>query len=195
MQVLYDLNRAWGTPPMRHETLVMKRDCLLWAGRCRPALCLDFHAPGASEGGGCYFFVPGPDAFPEQHQDAQEWTDALASAMGERFNFYRLSAGDDEILAERALEHVERGPLMRQEMADAVRGFFERLDLTGAVRTPEGPTKTRLVNLATFSAACRSAVERDGYTREVHLISDREAPGRLVVSLANIVRRQLKWDF
>lgn len=79
----YDLNRAWGSPPMRHETLVMRRDCVLWSERCRPTLCLDFHAPGASESAGCYFFLPEPDAFPQQHAEAEKWSDALAASMGE----------------------------------------------------------------------------------------------------------------
>jgi hypothetical protein len=43
----YDLNRAWGTPPMRHEVLVFQRDMQRWKERCRPVLGIDFHAPGA----------------------------------------------------------------------------------------------------------------------------------------------------
>ena len=32
----YDLNRAWGSPPMRHETRVMQQDIRRWKERCRP---------------------------------------------------------------------------------------------------------------------------------------------------------------
>lgn len=53
-----DLNRAWGIPPMRHETLVMKADIRRWKKRCSPSLILDLHAPGACETAGCYFFLP-----------------------------------------------------------------------------------------------------------------------------------------
>lgn len=53
----YDLNRAWGSPPMRHETKVIKTDMNRWAGRCKPFLSLDFHAPGICEFSGIYSFV------------------------------------------------------------------------------------------------------------------------------------------
>ncbi|MCM8767330.1 MAG: hypothetical protein NC816_00110 [Candidatus Omnitrophica bacterium] len=53
----YDLNRAWGTPPMRHETLVIQRDIMRWKERCKPFLAIDFHAPGANEKEGAYFFI------------------------------------------------------------------------------------------------------------------------------------------
>jgi len=78
----YDLNRAWGRPPMRHETLVIQNDCRRWASRCQPVLCLDFHAPGASEADGCYFFLPNPDSSPEFHKAGEQWARTLAESMG-----------------------------------------------------------------------------------------------------------------
>lgn len=54
----YDLNRAWGQPPMRHETLVIQRDMLRWRGRCLSRAALDFHAPGLDEFSGIYAFMP-----------------------------------------------------------------------------------------------------------------------------------------
>lgn len=54
----YDLNRAWGYPPMRHETQVIMRDMKRWAERCKPLVSIDFHAPGACENYGIYSFVP-----------------------------------------------------------------------------------------------------------------------------------------
>jgi len=57
----YDLNRAWGSPPMRHETLVFQQDMRRWAKRCRPMAGCDFHAPGASE--------------------AEEWSNAIGEAL------------------------------------------------------------------------------------------------------------------
>jgi len=50
----FDLNRAWGQPPMRHETRVLRQDLQRWKERCRPILALDLHAPGASERDGVY---------------------------------------------------------------------------------------------------------------------------------------------
>ncbi len=44
-----DLNRTWYPLPKgfasRHETVVYQRDIARWAGVCRPAFALDFHAP------------------------------------------------------------------------------------------------------------------------------------------------------
>ncbi|MCM8785924.1 MAG: hypothetical protein NC827_01845 [Candidatus Omnitrophica bacterium] len=53
----YDLNRAWGLPPMRHETLVIQRDIIRWSERCIQFLAIDFHAPGACEKDGAYFYI------------------------------------------------------------------------------------------------------------------------------------------
>ena len=79
----YDLNRAWGSPPMRHETLVIRRDMDLWKGRCRPAAALDFHAPGACETDGIYAYLPDPEEFPRHVEAANEWAAALGEALGE----------------------------------------------------------------------------------------------------------------
>ncbi len=54
----YDLNRAWSSPAMRHETHVIKIDVDAWAAKCKPFVALDFHAPGACENDGAYCFVP-----------------------------------------------------------------------------------------------------------------------------------------
>ena len=54
----HDLNRAWTTPPMRHEVTVIRGDMARWSRRCRPALVVDLHAPGPTETDGAYFFLP-----------------------------------------------------------------------------------------------------------------------------------------
>ncbi len=54
----HDLNRAWGNPPMRHETLVIMRDIQRWRERCSPCVSIDFHAPSVLENDGVYTFVP-----------------------------------------------------------------------------------------------------------------------------------------
>ncbi|MCX7805407.1 MAG: M14 family zinc carboxypeptidase [Planctomycetota bacterium] len=77
----YDLNRAWGNPPMRHETLVYQRDMKRWKERCRPILCVDFHAPGGSENDGAYLYLPRPDGFPDAHRAASEWASAIAAGL------------------------------------------------------------------------------------------------------------------
>jgi predicted deacylase len=77
----YDVNRAWGSPPMRHETLVIQRDMQRWKARCKPTLGLDFHAPGASEADGAYFYLPDPDKYGEQHRGAAKWADVFGAAL------------------------------------------------------------------------------------------------------------------
>jgi hypothetical protein len=77
----YDLNRAWGRPPMRHETLVLQRDIHRWQARCRPVLAIDFHAPGACETGGIYCYVPGQAQYPDLHQSVLAWTSAIKAAL------------------------------------------------------------------------------------------------------------------
>ncbi len=78
----HDLNRAWGNPPMRHETLVLQRDMQRWKKRCRPVLGLDFHAPGGTESDGIYAYLPNPDLFPERHKEAAAWAGLIAAALG-----------------------------------------------------------------------------------------------------------------
>lgn len=77
----YDLNRAWGSPPMRHEVLVMQRDMRRWKERCAPALALDFHAPGACEANGLYGFVPPPEEEPAHGPTTRDWAALLAQAL------------------------------------------------------------------------------------------------------------------
>lgn len=78
----YDLNRAWDGPPMRHEVLVFQHDIRRWANRCKPALMIDSHAPGGSETGGVYVYLPSPKTFPDQHKTAKEWSDVAAETLG-----------------------------------------------------------------------------------------------------------------
>jgi hypothetical protein len=81
----YDLNRAWGDPPMRHETVVLHHDLGRWKERCTPRLALDFHAPGACETEGVYAFLPDPAKSPIEHREAERWTSVLAGALAPEF--------------------------------------------------------------------------------------------------------------
>lgn len=53
----YDMNRAWGHPPMRHEILAIQNDIARWKKICRPVLALDLHAPGACDKDGVFAYV------------------------------------------------------------------------------------------------------------------------------------------
>ncbi len=81
----YDLNRAWGDPPMRHEILVYKRDLGRWIARCRPFMGMDFHAPGCCETGGIYAFLPNPDQFEEAHRRATETASHIGKVLGKEY--------------------------------------------------------------------------------------------------------------
>jgi len=81
----YDLNRAWGDPPMRHEVLVMRRDMATWRERCRPFAGVDFHAPGLCEYLGIYAFLPSPDQFKREHESAARLADSIARALTPRY--------------------------------------------------------------------------------------------------------------
>jgi hypothetical protein len=89
----YDLNRAWGSPPMRHETLVFQRDIQRWKTRCRPLLGVDFHGPGGTEADGVYLYLPDPERLPEAHRSALAWSADLKDALTSRYasgDFARL---------------------------------------------------------------------------------------------------------
>jgi len=88
----YDLNRAWGVPPMRHESLAIKHDLRRWKERCHPALALDLHAPGACETDGIYTFTFTSDASPDLLKESDKWANILGDALAPEFaaaNFKR----------------------------------------------------------------------------------------------------------
>jgi hypothetical protein len=77
----YDLNRAWGRPPMRHEVSVYQRDIWRWRSRCNAVVAVDFHAPGACETGGVYAYVPDPDVARGAHKVMHRWADWTGEAL------------------------------------------------------------------------------------------------------------------
>src|SRR5205085_12027155 len=72
-------------------------------------------------------------------------------------------------------------------LRDAVTGFFAGLELSEDPPELDDADVERLVALANLVSRARSAVERDGYSREVELVPDAEAPGRLVGVLARML--------
>lgn len=81
----YDLNRAWGRPPMRHEISVYQRDMARWRNRCRPVLGIDFHAPGATERSGVYAHLPDPETDRAAYDAALPWAEWTSAALSPRF--------------------------------------------------------------------------------------------------------------
>jgi len=111
---------------------------------------------------------------------------AVMGAMGERFTFYRLPEVDQEEVARGALAHSGREKAMRKALSEALAGLFA----DGLPSDPRGLShdeRERLVGLATLVVRCRSAVERDGYSREIELVPGAEAPTRLVIVLERLL--------
>ncbi len=107
---------------------------------------------------------------------------AVLSELGDRFIFYRLPPTDAAKQGAAALDLDDDGQ-MRAELVAAVTDFF------ATVKPPDKPPKLkagerdRMIALATLGARCRSAVERDGRTRELLFVPEAEPPARLVKAL------------
>jgi hypothetical protein len=104
---------------------------------------------------------------------------AVMGSMGERFVLYRMPPIDADTQARRALDHVGREATMRSELAAAIDGVLASTSMADLTWEIDDATKGRLVSLATLGARCRSAVERDPYSREITLVPEPEAPARL----------------
>lgn len=125
---------------------------------------------------------------------------AVMGAMGERFVFFRLPIVDADEQTRRAISHAGSEVAMRKELMEVVAALFK--DGLATPRPLDHDERERMVKLATLVVRCRSAVERDGYQREIELIPEPEAPTRLAVVLERFlagldsigVERALAWD-
>lgn len=80
----FDLNRAWGQPPMRHETRVLRQDLQLWKDRCRPILALDLCSPGAGERDGVYSLTANATPDPLAAEETR-WANTLQNELKAEF--------------------------------------------------------------------------------------------------------------
>lgn len=110
---------------------------------------------------------------------------AVMGAMGERFVLYRLPDVNPDTQARQALGHAGREKQMRAELAAAVHAVLRQASTTPRERTED--ETNRLVSLATLVVRARSAVERDGFSREIELVSSPEAPTRLIIVLDRLL--------
>lgn len=113
---------------------------------------------------------------------------AVIALMGERFVLYRLGEVNAHEQARQALANTGHEAEMREELATAVADLFDTLDIQADAELPplEPADTERLIALADLASRCRSAVDRDGYTHEVELIADPEAPARLAQMLRRL---------
>lgn len=110
---------------------------------------------------------------------------AVMGSMGERFVLYRMPAIDEHEQVMRALERSDERA-MRNDLAAAVAAALDAVDLTSEPDRPD-TDRDRLISLASLATRCRSAVERDGYSREIELVPGSEAPARLALVLRRLL--------
>ncbi|MGH7691179.1 MAG: winged helix-turn-helix domain-containing protein [Candidatus Dormibacteria bacterium] len=113
---------------------------------------------------------------------------AVMAALGERFLLYRLPDPDERQQGRQALAQAGHESAMREELGAAVDLVLGAVDLNLLGAPPSVGDADRLVDLASLAVRCRSAVERDSYSREVELVHAREAPGRLAKVLLQLLR-------
>jgi hypothetical protein len=106
----------------------------------------------------------------------------VMASLGERFLLLRMPPVDESEQARRAYAHAGRELEMRADLAAAVEKLFATGTPAAAVELEQEEIEL-LVSLSTFAVRCRSAVERDGYSRDIELIPAAEAPTRLIVVL------------
>jgi hypothetical protein len=116
---------------------------------------------------------------------------AVIGAMGERFVLYRMPQLTDDGRLEQgraAMANAGRQHSVRQDLAEAMREFLSGLqppEHPSSLSTEEGE---RLILLSDLATRCRSAVERDGRDREIELVPQPEAIGRMQAVFTQIVR-------
>ncbi|MGA3214097.1 MAG: hypothetical protein ABSD97_00210 [Acidimicrobiales bacterium] len=111
---------------------------------------------------------------------------AVMGSLGERFVLFRLPDFDQKAQARRALEHLGSERRMREDLARAVRAVLDAADPVALTAPPPSDLAEELVSLSTLAVKCRSDVERDGYSREILLIPQAEAPARLALVLLRL---------
>jgi hypothetical protein len=111
---------------------------------------------------------------------------AVMAQLGERFLIHRLFVDDAAKQGRSSLAHHGRERAMRRELAEAFAGLFAGLALDAPPPLSESDVE-RLVALAELVARSRSPVIRDAYRREIELVPDSEAPGRVIGALARLL--------
>ena len=112
---------------------------------------------------------------------------SVLSALGERFLYFRLPEVDRHELGRKALSHARTGAKMRGELSEAVQALIASVDFNAIPMELSEVQNEHLLSLANFATLARSAVERDGHSREIELIVGAEAPTRLAIALSRLL--------
>jgi hypothetical protein len=116
---------------------------------------------------------------------------AVIGAMGERFVLYRMPELSNDGRLEQgraAMANAGRQEEVRRELAIAMRQFFAHLHLPKEPPRLSADDGERLITLSDLATRCRSAVERDGRDREIELVPQPEAIGRMQAVFTQVVR-------
>jgi hypothetical protein len=81
----FDLDQAWGEPPLRHETRVIQADMNEWRTRCQPALVLNLQATGGSASEGISCRLPGSEEDSAAARDSLKWANVFLEALGDDY--------------------------------------------------------------------------------------------------------------
>jgi hypothetical protein len=111
----------------------------------------------------------------------------LGDILGQRFLMYRLKSAPARTLAQRA---IAQGATWEQDQRQALRTIVAAyLDTLLPVAPPTPPAILEgVAALAEFTARARSAVFFDRYTKEIELVPEPEAPGRLAKQFILLAR-------
>jgi len=113
---------------------------------------------------------------------------AVMDALGSRFAMYRVDVGERDKQTRRSLSHLRSAAAMRAALREVVAGFFQGIELSQSEQhNLTDDDVEQLVILSDFITLARSPVERDGYSREIELVPDPEAPARFAGMLASIL--------
>jgi hypothetical protein len=111
---------------------------------------------------------------------------AVMGALGERFMLYRLALDDPTEQGNRRVANRGHEHQMRDDLDHAVADVLDGITSSTKAAELSEAEKEWLVRSAVFAVTARTAVERDGYHREVELLPEREGPARLVGQLAQM---------
>ena len=111
------------------------------------------------------------------------------SELGDRFVLYRLGSVTDDDEAQACRKADGRGDQAdaRRRLAEVVREFVDAFDFPDELPPMSDDDQARLITLAMLGARCRSAVPRDGYTREQEDVPGSERSPRLFLNLRQLL--------
>lgn len=117
--------------------------------------------------------------------NAYDTHSAVIAAMGDRFLLYRSPVARDVSCARAShrLKMLGCESARRAEVSAAIDALVSSIKVPDALHPLPDADIERLSDLCTLVATARSAVDRDGRTREIELVHESEAPMRLAGQL------------